>query len=102
MTRDDNLVGKFNLDEMLPMSRGRPQIDVCFDIDASGILNALAVAKSTESKTRKTTFTNDKGRRSQEEIDRMVQEAKKCISLRMMRTKTESFYVSFLPAVCSD
>lgn len=77
MTRDDNLLGKFNLDEMLPVSRGQPQIDLCFDIDANGILNALAVAKSTESKTRKTTFTNNKGRLSQKEIDRMVQEAKK-------------------------
>jgi len=76
MTRDNNLLGKFNLDGIPPMPRGQPQIDVCFDIDANGILNVSAVEKST-GKENKITITNDKGRLSQDEIERMVQEAEK-------------------------
>jgi heat shock protein 1/8 len=76
MTRDNNLLGKFNLDGIPPMPRGQPQIDVCFDIDANGILNVSALEKST-GKENKITITNDKGRLSQEEIERMVQEAEK-------------------------
>jgi L1 cell adhesion molecule like protein len=58
------------------MPRGQPQIDVCFDIDANGILNVSALEKST-GKENKITITNDKGRLSQEEIERMVEEAEK-------------------------
>jgi len=76
MTRDNNLLGKFNLDGIPPMPRGQPQIDVCFDIDANGILNVSALEKST-GKEQKITITNDKGRLSQEDIERMVQEAEK-------------------------
>jgi heat shock protein 1/8 len=76
MTRDNNLLGKFNLDGIPPMPRGRPQIEVSFDIDANGILNVHALEKST-GKENKITITNDKGRLSQEEIDRMVQDAEK-------------------------
>jgi len=76
MTRDNNLLGKFNLDGIPPMPRGQPQIDVCFDIDANGILNVSAIEKST-GKENKITITNDKGRLSQEEIERMVEEAEK-------------------------
>ncbi len=76
MTRDNNLLGKFNLDGIPPMPRGQPQIDVCFDIDANGILNVSALEKST-GKENKITITNDKGRLSQEEIERMVSEAEK-------------------------
>merc|ERR1719223_2240664 len=76
MTKDNNLLGKFNLDGIPPMPRGQPQIDVCFDIDASGILNVSAIEKST-GKENKITITNDKGRLSQEDIERMVQEAEK-------------------------
>merc|ERR1712231_28552 len=74
MTRDNNLLGKFNLDGIPPMPRGQPQIDVCFDIDANGILNVSALEKST-GKENKITITNDKGRLSQDEIERMVNEA---------------------------
>ena len=74
MTRDNNILGKFNLDGIPPMPRGQPQIDVCFDIDANGILNVSALEKST-GKENKITITNDKGRLSQDEIERMVQEA---------------------------
>merc|ERR1712233_173371 len=76
MTKDNNLLGKFNLDGIPPMPRGQPQIDVCFDIDANGILNVSAVEKST-GKENKITITNDKGRLSPEDIERMVQEADK-------------------------
>merc|ERR1712165_524185 len=76
MTRDNNLLGKFNLDGIPPMPRGQPQIDVCFDIDANGILNVSAIEKST-GKENKITITNDKGRLSQDEIERMVQEAER-------------------------
>jgi L1 cell adhesion molecule like protein len=76
MTKDNNLLGKFNLDGIPPMPRGQPQIDVCFDIDANGILNVSALEKST-GKEQKITITNDKGRLSQDEIERMVSEAEK-------------------------
>merc|ERR1739846_421 len=75
-TKDNNILGKFNLDGIPPMPRGQPQIDVCFDIDANGILNVSALEKST-GKENKITITNDKGRLSQDEIERMVQEAEK-------------------------
>merc|ERR1711957_799579 len=76
MTRDNNSLGKFNLDGIPPMPRGQPQIDVCFDIDANGILNVSALEKST-GKENKITITNDKGRLSPEDIERMVEEAEK-------------------------
>ena len=76
MTKDNNLLGKFNLDGIPPMPRGQPQIDVTFDIDANGILNVSAIEKST-GKENKITITNDKGRLSQEEIERMVSEAER-------------------------
>ncbi|KAJ7304098.1 hypothetical protein JRQ81_011622 [Phrynocephalus forsythii] len=74
MTKDNNLLGKFELTGIPPAPRGVPQIEVTFDIDANGILNVSAVDKST-GKENKITITNDKGRLSKEEIERMVQEA---------------------------
>merc|ERR1719498_177410 len=76
MTRDNNLLCKFNLDGIPPMPRGQPQIDVTFDIDANGILNVSAIEKST-GKEQKITIKNDKNRLSQDEIERMVEEAEK-------------------------
>jgi len=75
-TRDCNLLGKFQLDGIPPMPRGVPQIEVSFDVDANGILNVSASEKST-GKSNKITITNDKGRLSKEEIDRMINEAEK-------------------------
>merc|ERR1712159_593716 len=75
-TKDNNILGKFNLDGIQPMPRGQPQIDVTFDIDANGILNVSAVEKST-GKANKITITNEKGRLSQEEIEKMVSDAEK-------------------------
>ncbi|GCC26818.1 heat shock cognate 71 kDa protein-like [Chiloscyllium punctatum] len=74
MTKDNNLLGKFELIGIPPAPRGVPQIEVTFDIDANGILNVSAVDKST-GKENKITITNDKGRLSKEDIDRMVNEA---------------------------
>jgi len=74
MTKDNNLLGKFHLDGIPPAPRGVPQIEVTFDIDANGILNVSAQDKST-GKTNQITITNEKGRLSQSEIDRMVSEA---------------------------
>jgi len=76
MTRDNNLLGKFELSGIPPAPRGVPQIEVTFDIDANGILNVSAADKST-GKSNKITITNDKGRLSKEEIERMVNDAEK-------------------------
>lgn len=74
MTKDNNILGKFELTGIPPAPRGVPQIQVTFDIDRNGILNVSAVDKST-GKENKITITNDKGRLSAEDIDRMVREA---------------------------
>jgi L1 cell adhesion molecule like protein len=74
MTKDNNLLGKFELTGIPPAPRGVPQIEVTFDIDANGILNVSAADKST-GKQNKITITNDKGRLTKDEIDRMVKEA---------------------------
>jgi len=76
MTKDNNLLGKFELVGIPPAPRGVPQIEVTFDIDANGILNVTAADSST-GKTNKITITNDKGRLSQEEIEKMVNDAEK-------------------------
>ncbi|AMD22627.1 HHL143Cp [Eremothecium sinecaudum] len=75
-TKDNNLLGKFELTGIPPAPRGVPQIEVTFDIDANGILNVSAVEKGT-GKSNKITITNDKGRLSKEEIEKMVSEAEK-------------------------
>lgn len=76
MTKDNNLLGKFELKGIPPAPRGVPQINVCFDIDANGILNVSAEDKTAGVKN-KITITNDKGRLSKDEIERMVQEAER-------------------------
>lgn len=73
-TRDNNLLGKFDLTGIPPAPRGMPQIEVTLDIDANGILNVSAVEKGT-GKTNKITITNDKGRLSKEDIEKMVKAA---------------------------
>ena len=73
-TRDNNLLGKFRLDSLPPMPRGVPQIEITYDLDANGILNVSASEKST-GKSNKITITNDKGRLSKEQIEKMVAEA---------------------------
>ncbi|KAL4229503.1 hypothetical protein ACF0H5_012543 [Mactra antiquata] len=76
MTKDNNLLGKFELTGIPPAPRGVPQIEVTFDIDANGILNVSACDKST-GKENKITITNDKGRLSKDDIEKMVNEAEK-------------------------
>jgi heat shock protein 1/8 len=68
MTKDNNILGKFNLDGVPPAPRGVPQIEVTFDVDANGIMNVSAVDKGT-GKENKITITNDKGRLSKEDIE---------------------------------
>ncbi|XP_055706934.1 heat shock 70 kDa protein cognate 4-like [Phlebotomus papatasi] len=76
MTKDNNPLGRFELTGIPPAPRGVPQIEVVFDIDANSILHVSAVEKST-GKENKITITNDKGRLSKEDIDRMVNDAEK-------------------------
>jgi len=75
-TKDNNLLGKFELTGIPPAPRGVPQIEVTFDMDANGIMNVSALEKGT-GKTNKIVITNDKGRLSKEEIERMLSEAEK-------------------------
>lgn len=76
MTKDNNLLGKFELSGIPPAPRGQPQIEVTFELDANGILRVSAGDKGT-GKSESITITNDKGRLSAEEIERMVAEAEK-------------------------
>ena len=76
MTRDNNLLGKFKLENIVPAPRGVPQIEVTFDMDANGILNVSAKDKATGSEN-KITITNDTGRLSKDDIAKMVDEAEK-------------------------
>ena len=107
MTKDNNLLGRFELNGIPPAPRGVPQIEVFFDIDANGILNVSAVDKST-GKSNKITITNDKGRLSKEDIDRMVNDAEKYKEEDdkqkekiAARNKLES-YVWFMPYMLPD
>jgi L1 cell adhesion molecule like protein len=75
-TKDCNLMGKFDLKGIAPEPRGVPQIHVALDIDANGILNVSAEDKKTGTKNN-ITITNDKGRLSKDEIEKMVQDAEK-------------------------
>ena len=74
LTKDNNLLGKFELTGIPPAPRGVPQIEVSFELDANGILKVTAGDKGT-GKSQSITITNDKGRLSPEEIERMVAEA---------------------------
>jgi len=90
MTKDNNMLGKFHLDGIPPAPRGVPQIEVTFDIDANGILNVSAQDKAS-GKVNQITITNEKGRLSQSEIDRMVQEAEKYKAEdEVLKAKTEA------------
>jgi len=76
MTRDNNQLGKFELSGIPPAPRGVPQIEVTFDVDSNGIMNVSAADKTT-GKSSKITITNEKGRLSKEDIERMVNDAEK-------------------------
>merc|ERR1712146_490949 len=83
MTKDNVLLGKFELSGIPPAPRGQPQIEVTFEIDANGILSVAAEDKGT-SKSETITITPDKGRLSEEEIERMV------VKLRNLLKRTSS------------
>merc|ERR550534_2086608 len=74
MTKDNHLLGKFELGGIPPSPRGVPQIEVTFEIDSNGILQVKAEDKGT-GKSEEITITNDKGRLTEEEIERMIKEA---------------------------
>jgi len=76
MTKDNHILGKFDLTGIPPAPRGTPQIEVTLDVDANGILNVSAVDKGS-GKQEKITITNDKGRLSKDDIERMVNDAEK-------------------------
>lgn len=76
MTKDNNLLGKFHLNDIPRMPRGVPQIEVTFDIDANGILNVSALEKSSGNEQR-IQIRNDKGRLSADDVARMVAESEK-------------------------
>jgi len=76
MTQHNHSLGQFNLTGIPPAPRGTPQIEVTFDVDANGILNVSAVEKAG-GRSEKITITNDQGRLSKEEIDKMVNESEK-------------------------
>ena len=76
LTQHNNKLGEFILNGIPPMPRGTPQIEVTYDVDANGILNVSALEKSS-GKSEKITVNNEKGRLSDEEISRMVDEAEK-------------------------
>lgn len=76
LTKDNNRLGQFNLQGIPPAPRGVPQIEVSFEIDENGIMNVSATDKGT-SKNARITITNNKGRLSKEEIERLIKEADK-------------------------
>lgn len=76
LTKDNNLLGRFDLSGFPPAPRGVPKIEVTFDLDANGILNVTA-NESSSGKSKNITIKNDKGRLSQSEIDRMLAEAER-------------------------
>jgi len=76
MTKDNNELGNFKLEDIPPARRGIPQIEVSFDVDANGIMNIEAKDKGS-GKVQNITIKNDKGRLTQEDIERMVEEGEK-------------------------
>jgi L1 cell adhesion molecule like protein len=75
-TKDNNLLGKFEISGIPLAPRGVPEIEVTFNLEANGILN-VSVADKVTGKSNDITITNDKGRLSKEEIERMIDDAKK-------------------------
>jgi hypothetical protein len=90
------LLGKFKLSDIFPAPRGVPQVEVTFDIDVNGILNVSASDK-TAGKSNRITITNNKGRLSKEEIERMVNEAEKYKGIIInLTTLYDSDFMAFL------
>jgi len=103
MTKDNHILGKFDLDGIPPSRRGEPQIEVTFDIDANGILNVSAQEKAT-GKVQKITITNDKGRLSKEDIEKLVKDAEKFKSedeAMMKKVESKNTYENYIYSVRS-
>ena len=97
-TKDNNLLGTFRLDGIPPLPRGQPQIEITYDLDANGILNVSAVEKGS-GKTNKITITNDKGRLSKEQIEKMVTNAEQFAAedkVKMERVEAKNDLESYL------
>lgn len=97
-TKDCNKLGEFNLQGIPPMPRGTPQIEVTYDLDTNGILNVTAVEKST-GKKQQIAIKNEKGRLSKEDIEKMVDEAKKFEAddnLRKEKIEAKNSYENYL------
>jgi len=101
LTKDNNLLGTFELSGIPPAPRGTPQIEVSFDVNADGILNVSALDKSSGN-TKKITITNDKERLTQEQIDEMISNSEKYkdeddkIKLKIeARNELENYLYSF-------
>merc|ERR1712056_168746 len=77
MTKDNHILGKFNLEGIPPARRGEPQIEVTFDLDANGVLSVSAKDKKNDSISNKITIDSNKGRLSEEEINKIVADAEK-------------------------
>ncbi|XP_064623286.1 heat shock protein 70 A1-like [Lineus longissimus] len=108
MTKDNNLLGTFDLTGIPPAPRGVPKVEVTFDIDANGILNVSAKDAST-GKSNAITITNDKSRLSKEDIDKMVADAEKYRDEDnkqrdriTARNSLESFVFNYKQAVADD
>ncbi|KAI7888771.1 heat shock 70 kDa protein [Mucor mucedo] len=90
LTKDNNILGKFELTGIAPAPRGVPQVEVTFEIDANGILKVSAADKAS-GKSESITITNDKGRLSEEDIERMVKEAEEFAEEdKAVRDRTEA------------
>jgi L1 cell adhesion molecule like protein len=108
LTKDNNKLGEFHLKGIPPMPRGVPQIEITYDVDANGILKVSAIEKSS-GKEEKITITNESSRLSQDEIERMINEAEKfkdddekqrqCIE---SRNKLENYCYSVKSSVLSE
>lgn len=88
--RDNNLVGKFELSGIPSAPSGVPQVTICFNIDANGILNVTIEDKTTE-QNNKITITNDKERLSKKKINKMVKEAEKYKEIEKMHQEAEKY-----------
>jgi len=90
MTKDNHLLGTFDLTGIPPAARGVPQIEVTFEIDANGILQVPAKDKGTKKK-KKTTTTNDSNRLSDDEIQQMIEDAEKFAEEdKLVKERTEA------------
>lgn len=97
-TKDNNLLGKFRLEGIPPLPRGQPQIEITYDLDANGILNVSAVEKGS-GKTNKITITNDKGRLSKDQVEKMVGNAEKFAEedkVRMEKVEAKNDYENYV------